>query len=361
MIDRLVAQLTLEEKAALTAGRDLWSTTPVERVGIPSWKVTDGPNGARGGGLPGSGGTTAVCVPCGSALGATWDPDLVQQVGVMLGQEARTKACRVLLAPTVNIHRSPLAGRNFECYSEDPLLSGKLAAAFIRGVQSQGVATTVKHFAGNEAETHRFTDNSVIDERALREIYLLPFELAVREGGTLGVMTGYNRLNGHFCAEHRDLIKGILRGEWGFDGLVMSDWYAAGSTAGSAGAGLDLEMPGPGRFFGAALAAAVTAGEVDETVLDAQVGRLLSVFERLGALEDPPVSERGVDLPEHRALARRAATEAFVLLKNEGVLPWDPATLTTLAVIGPNADRAQLMGGGSAIVNAHYRTLPSRP
>ncbi|MHB8464478.1 MAG: beta-glucosidase H [Acidimicrobiales bacterium] len=359
MIDRLLAQMTVEEKASMTAGRDMWFTVGIERLGIPRLKMTDGHNGARGGGVLGAGGATAVCVPCGSALGATWDAGLVEAVGAMLGEETRTKACRVLLAPTVNIHRSPLAGRNFECYSEDPLLTGKLAAAFVRGVQSQGVATTVKHFAGNECETARFTVDSVIDERALREIYLLPFELAVREGGTLGVMTAYNRLNGHFCGEHEELISTILRGEWGFDGFVVSDWYAAGSTSGSASAGLDLEMPGPARFFGPALADAVVNGEVDESLLDGQVRRLLSVIDRVGAWDDPPkAEERSVDRADHRELARRAATDAMVLLKNDGVLPLDPTAIKTLAVIGPNAARAQIMGGGSASINAHYRVTP---
>jgi beta-glucosidase len=167
-IDKLVAEMTVEEKAQLTSGEDLWSTFAIERLGIPKVRVTDGPNGARGTTLPGQGTTSSVCIPCGSALGATWNPALIEEVGAMLGVETRSKACRVLLAPTVNIHRSPLAGRNFECYSEDPLLSGRLAAAYIRGVQSQDVGTTVKHFAGNDAEFERHTMNSVIDERALR-------------------------------------------------------------------------------------------------------------------------------------------------------------------------------------------------
>jgi beta-glucosidase len=203
-IAALVAELTLDEKAALLAGEGLWSTVACERLGIPAVRVTDGPNGARGPGLPGEGGdgVTAFCAPCGSALGATWNVDLVERIGAAIGAEARTKTCRVLLGPTVNIHRSPLAGRNFECYSEDPLLSGKTAAAFVRGAQSEGVATTVKHFAANDAEFERMTINSVVDERTLREITLLPFELAVREGGSLGVMTAYNRLNGVYCAEH---------------------------------------------------------------------------------------------------------------------------------------------------------------
>ena len=183
-IAALVASLTLDEKAALTAGADLWSTVPVERAGIPAWQVTDGPNGARGAALTGT--STSACVPCGSGLGSTWDVDLIEEIGALIGQQARSKSCRVLLAPTVNLHRSPLGGRTFESYGEDPLLVGRLAAAFVRGVQSEGVATTVKHFAGNEAEFERYTINSVIDARALRELYLMPFELAVREGGRSG-------------------------------------------------------------------------------------------------------------------------------------------------------------------------------
>src|SRR3954463_14105662 len=284
-IEGIVDEMTVDEKAALTAGEDLWSTVAIERVGIPKVRVTDGPNGARGPFLPGSGTATAVCVPTGSALGATWDVDLLHRVGELLGTETRRRGCRVLLAPTVNIHRSPFAGRNFECYSEDPLLSGALAAAFVRGAQSKSVATTVKHFVANDAEFERMSMSSVVDERTLREIYLLPFEMAVREGGSLGLMTSYNRLNGTWCGEDPDLYS-ILRDEWGFEGFVVSDWYAATSTA-SAQAGLDLEMPGPARAFGSALVAAVKAGELDESVLDDQVARVLGVFDRLGALDDP--------------------------------------------------------------------------
>ena len=257
-IEGLIDELTLDEKASLTAGEDLWSTVAIERLSIPKIRVTDGPNGARGASLPGDGTNTSVCVPCGSALGATWDVDLLRRVGVLLGQETRRRGCRVLLAPTVNIHRSPLAGRNFECYSEDPLHSGALASAFVQGVQSQGVSTTVKHYVGNDAEFERMSMSSVIDERTLREIYLVPFEMAVRDGGSLGVMTSYNRVNGTWCGESPELFD-ILRDEWGFEGFVLSDWYAATSTE-SARAGMDLEMPGPARAFGPRLAEAVRAG-----------------------------------------------------------------------------------------------------
>ena len=357
-VGALVAGLTLDEKAALTAGRDNWSTAAVERAGIPSVRVTDGPNGARGSSVLGAGEATAACIPCGSALGATWNPGLIERLGAMLGEEALTKGCRILLAPTLNLHRSPLSGRNFECFSEDPLLAGRAAAAYVRGVQSRDVATTPKHLAGNEAEFERYTISSEIDERALRELYLLPFELAVREGGALGVMTAYNRLNGGYCTEDEALLAGVLRGEWGFEGFVVSDWFGLGSSAGSARAGLDLEMPGPARFFGPALADAVRAGEVDESLVDAQAGRLLGVLDRVGALDEAPGPERSEDRPEHRALAREAAVESTVLLRNEGLLPLDRARLGSLAVLGPSADRARIMGGGSAKLRAHYTVTP---
>ncbi len=360
-IARLVDQLTLDEKASLTAGEDLWSTPAIPRLGIPKVWLSDGPSGARGS-IMGSAGSTSVCIPCGSALGATWNPDLVEELGALLGRQVRTKSARVLLAPTVNLHRSPLAGRNFECYSEDPLVSGELAASFVRGAQSQGVATTVKHFVANEAEFERHTSNSVVDERALRELYLLPFEMAVREGGTLGLMTSYNRLNGRWLTEQPGLLDGVVRGEWGFDGLVVSDWYALLDTRVSPVAGLDLEMPGPARAYGPALAEAVRTGKMDEALLDDQVTRLLTVFDRIGALADPvdrtEPDEQAEDRPEDRALARRAATESIVLLANDGLLPFDRAAIDTLAVIGPNADRAQIMGGGSAALRPHYRVTP---
>lgn len=361
--------MTVDERASLTAGASAWSTPAVERVGIPEVFVTDGPAGARGPQFPGAGQQVrSLNIPCGAALGATWNPPLVESLGVALGDQTRTKACRVLLAPTVNLHRAPLAGRNFESYSEDPFLTGKLAAAFIRGVQSQGVATTVKHFAGNESEFERMTIDTVIDERTLRELYLLPFELAVREGGSLGIMTSYNRLNGTYNAESRWLLQGILRDEWGFEGFVVTDWYAAGTTEGAASAGLDLEMPGPSRFYGRQLGKAVRDGEVDELLLNAAVHRLLSVYDRIGALDDEPREPMAIDRPEHRALVRQAAAESMVLLQNgmhaagsiksDVVLPLDASAIKTLAVVGPNAEAARIMGGGSAEVEPHSQVPP---
>ncbi len=358
-IDDILAQLTLEEKASLTAGSDMWSTVAIERLGVPALKMTDGPNGARGAALLGAGSVTAACIPCGSALGATWNVALIERLGAMAGEETRSKACRVLLAPTINLHRSPLGGRNFECYSEDPLLAGRTAAAFVKGVQSRGVAATAKHFVANDAEHERYTMSSVVDERTLRELYLVPFEVAVRDGGVLAIMTGYNRLNGTYCSEHEWLLRTVLKQEWGFDGIVMSDWLSAGDTVDSASHGLDLQMPGPARFFGPPLAEAVQDGRVEQGIVDDQARRMLHVADRVKAWEDPAAEEeRSVDLPRHRALAREAACEAAVLLTNDGILPLADTGLSSIAAIGPGWARANLMGGGSAQLRPHYRVAP---
>jgi beta-glucosidase len=356
-VEALVAALTTDEKIALLSGADFWTTVAVERLGIPSIAVTDGPSGARGATFPGAGGDPSTCIPCGSAMGATWDPELAEEVGALVGREARDRGCRALLAPTVNLHRAVLAGRNFECYSEDPLLSGRLAAGFVRGVQSAGVIATVKHFVGNEAEFERTTISSVIDERALRELYLLPFELAVREGGALGIMTSYNRLNGRWLTQRPELLLALLRDEWGFEGLVMTDWLAVAEPA-SVAAGLELEMPGPARALGVALAAAVETGEVAPAALDDAVRRFLGAWDRAGALDAPtPVSIRPPGDAEV-ALVRRAAAAGTVLLRNDGVLPLDIGALARIALIGPNADAPRIMGGGSSEVTPYQVVTP---
>jgi beta-glucosidase len=359
-IDALLADLTLGEKVRLLAGSDLWHAAGVERLGIPPLKVTDGPNGARGADLAGS--VSSACFPCGTALGASFDCDLVERVGAAIGEEARTKGAWILLAPTVNLHRHPLAGRNFECPSEDPHHAARYAVAYVRGVQSRGVGACVKHFACNDQEHERMTISAEPDERALRELYLVPFEAAVREADPWAVMSAYNRLHGTYCAEHPWLLGDLLRGEWGFRGLVMSDWFGMHGTEAPVLAGLDLEMPGPTRDRGEKLLAAVREGRVDEKALDPLVRRLLAVRERAGLLE-PGVgaerAERAVDRPEHRALAREAARKGIVLLQNEGAaLPLDPAGLRRLAVIGPNAAVAVVGGGGSSRVAPHYAVSP---
>ncbi len=354
-IEKLIGELTLDEKGALVGAVDLWHGPGVERLGIPPLKVTDGPSGARGEQWSGR---PSVSFPCGTALGATWNPELVHEVGKRLGVEAKRKQAHALSAPTVNIHRHPLAGRNFECYSEDPFLSARTAVAYITGVQSQGVACTVKHFVANDSEFERMTISSEVDERTLREISLVPFEAAVKEAGTWALMTAYNRVNGQYCSEHAELIR-ILREEWGFDGLVMSDWYGTHSTAVAANAGLDLEMPGPPQFFGEKLAAAVRDGQVREAVLDRKVHRVLSLIERTGRFEEgSPQPEECIDDRIDRAIVRRAAGESFVLLRNESdALPL-ASGIATLAVIGPNADATVIQGGGSARVTPHPAVSP---
>jgi beta-glucosidase len=355
-IEQLLDELTLDEKAAMVAGVDLWHTAAVERLGIPALKVSDGPAGARG--ERWTGGHSAA-FPCATALGATWDPDIIRAVGERIGVETKRRKAHVLLAPTVNTHRHPLAGRNFECYSEDPYLSSRAAVAYITGVQSQGVGCSVKHFVANDSEFERMTISSEVDERTLREISLVAFDAAVNEAGAWSVMSAYNKLNGTYCSEHPWLLTELLKNEWGFDGFVISDWYGTHSTVPAANAGLDVEMPGPPQHFGAKLAAAVRDGDVDEKVLDDKVRRVLGILQRAGALggsvERQP--EEYVDDPQDRAVARAAAVASFVLLKNDdALLPLEG--VRTLAVIGPNVDVAQIMGGGSARLPSHPPVSP---
>ncbi|ANM14947.1 MULTISPECIES: glycoside hydrolase family 3 C-terminal domain-containing protein [unclassified Rhizobium] len=358
MIDSILDQMTLEEQVSLLSGADFWTTVPVERLGVPKIKVTDGPNGARGAGSLVAG-VKATCFPVAVALGASWNPDLVSQMGAALARQAKSKGAAVLLAPTVNIHRSGLNGRNFECYSEDPMLTAELAVAYIDGVQGEGIAATIKHFAGNESEIERQTMSSDIDERTLREIYLPPFEQPVRRAGVMAVMSSYNRLNGTYTSEHRWLLTKVLREEWGFDGIVMSDWFGSHSTAETINAGLDLEMPGPARDRGEKLVAAVREGKVEAAAVRAAARRILVLLERVGAFENKPdLTERAIDLPEDRALIRRLGAEGAVLLKNDGILPLAKTSLDRIAVIGPNAASARVMGGGSAQIAAHYTVSP---
>ncbi len=355
-IEELADQLTLEEKVSMLSGEDFWSVPSIPRLGIGKLRVTDGPNGARGGGSL-IGGVKSASFPVGIALGATWNVDLVEEIGAALADEVKSKGAHMLLAPTVNIHRSVTNGRNFECYSEDPILSAELAVAYITGLQGQGIGATIKHFVGNESEIERTTISSEIDERSLREIYLIPFEWAVKKADTWGVMSSYNRLNGTYTSEHNWLLTSVLRSEWGYDGIVMSDWFGSHSTAETVNAGLDLEMPGPPRDRGQKLIEAVNSGAVSQATLRERVVNMLRLMQRVGSLDDHSEwQERADDRPEHRALIRRAGAEAAVLLKNNGALPLKGDG--SIAVIGPNAKIAQIMGGGSAQLNAHYRISP---
>jgi len=353
-VERLVGAMTLDEKASLTAGADMWYLPPVERLGIPALKVSDGPSGVRGDSLIGR---RSLSLPCGTAVGSTWNPELVRRLGEVLAAEARSKNVHVLLGPTVCLVRTPLAGRTFESFSEDPLLTARIAGAYVEGVQSGGVACCIKHFACNDQEHERMTISAEVDERTLREVHLAVFEHAVQEAGVWSVMTAYNKVNGVYCGEQPDLIGGVLRQDWGFDGLVMSDWFGTHSTAPAALAGLDLEMPGPSAWLGPTLAAAVRAGEVDESVVDGQVRNVLRLMSRVGILGGGGAvasDERESDDPGRRAVARRVAAEGTVLLVNDGLLPLRAADMGSVAVIGPNA--AQLaMGGGSSEVTPYRR------
>jgi len=357
-IKSLLDQMRLEEQVSLLCGADFWSTPSVDRLQVPALKVTDGPNGARGGIF--KDGPSTACFPAAIALAASWSPALLQATGAALGEEARLKGAQVLLAPTVNLHRTVLNGRNFECYAEDPWLSAEMAVAYVRGVQGTGVAATIKHFVGNESEYQRTSMSSDIPERALRELYLLPFERAVKEAGVWAVMTAYNRLDGTFAANHRRLVTEVLRGEWGFDGLVMTDWFAEHDTVQSVLAGTDLEMPGPARQRGARLVQAVQEGRLPAQAVRECAARVLRLMQRVGRFDDRSTRpERADDLPAHRALIRTLGTEGMVLLKNEGgLLPLAARPGQRVALIGIGATVPQIMGGGSATVNAHYRIAP---
>jgi beta-glucosidase len=339
--------LTLQEQASLTAGRDFWHTVPVERAGIPTLRVTDGPSGARGDRWSAA---TSACVPCGTALAATWDRELVRRVGCLLADETHAKGAGVLLAPTVNLHRHPITGRHFECFSEDPYLTAELAVAYIQGLQEKGVGAVVKHLVCNDQEHERHTISVDVDERPLRELYLVPFEAAVR-AGVWGVMGAYNKLGGTYCCEHHELLVKLLRDEWGFDGLVMSDWFGTHSTTAVA-AGLDLEMPGPAKFLGSKLVDAVESGAVDAAAVR-------QAAERVARLVERATSRNGAVKGESAAeVTRAAAAEAIVLLRNTGVLPLDASQVKRIAVIGPQADRLAVQGGGSAEVSPAYVSSP---
>ena len=319
----LLSGLTLEEKASLCLGSDFWHTAPVPRLGIPAIMVSDGPHGLRrqpdeGDHVGISGSLPATCFPTASALGSSLDPDLARRVGAALGEEARAQGVQVVLGPGINIKRSPLCGRNFEYFSEDPLVSGVLGAALVEGVQSQGVGASVKHYAANNQETDRLRVSADVDERTLREIYLPGFERVVTEARPWTVMCAYNKVNGTYASQHRWLLTDVLRDEWGFDGLVVSDWGAVHDRVAALAAGLDLEMPPNLGVSDAAIVAAVRAGELDEAVLDQAVARVLALVDRA-----PPATggrRRSFDADAHHALARAAAAECAVLLKNEDAL-----------------------------------------
>jgi beta-glucosidase len=354
-INDLIKNMSLEEKAALCTGATAWTTTPIEHLGIPELMVSDGPHGVRrvadvntliATSLP------ATCFPTASCMASTWDVDLIHVMGNAIAEECIALKVDIVLGPGTNMKRTPLGGRNFEYFSEDPYLAGQLAASFINGVQSKGVGTSLKHYATNNQEYQRLTINAVMDERTLREIYLPAFETAVKKGKPWTVMCAYNKLNGAYGSENHKLLVDILKEEWGFEGFVVSDWGAVHDRVASLKGGLDLEMPGPREQRVKAVIEAVRSGVLDESVLDESVRRILGIV-----FKAAETSKGGsFDMAAHHALARRIASEGIVLLKNNGILPLKEQK--HIAVIGRAAKKAYFQGGGSSHINPTRVDIP---
>lgn len=351
-VEALISQLTLEEKARLLEGADSWTTPAVERLGIPSLYLTDGPHGVRkvrasegafgvGDNLP------STAFPTSVAVASTWSPRRAEEIGAAIGRESRRLGVDVLLAPGVNIKRNPLCGRGFEYFSEDPLVSGAFGSAFVRGVEAQGVATSVKHFAANSNEEYRFVGDSVVDERALREIYLRQFERIVRDAGPSTVMCAYNAVNGTFSSDNRELLTGILREEWGFDGVVVTDWGATHDRLAALAAGCELDMPGDNPYNRGRIVAAVREGRLAIEVLDEAVRRMLRLVDRCASAREMPVPAPDAD--GHAELARDVAVEGAVLLANDGTLPL-PAD-GAFVIVGELFERMRFQGSGSSLIN----------
>lgn len=385
-VQDLLDRMTLEEKVAMLSGADWMQTVPNERLGIPSIKMSDGPIGIRSWAGPSAvtnamvakEKVTTTAFPAGVAMAATWDIGLLRREGQAIGQEMKALGRGMILGPTVNINRTPLWGRNFEGYGEDPYLSSRLGVAYIKGVQGEGVIATVKHFAANNQEFERHRVNVVVDERAMHEIYFPAFKAAVEEAGVWSVMSAYNKVNGVYCAENPFLLKDTLQKQWGFKGFVVSDWGSTYSTAATVNASMDVEMPGGqvaedwlkkqdtqaagngGRWLAPEkIMADISSGKISKTTVDENVGRILRVIFVSGQFDHPFTATGNIDTPEQRAVARKAATESIVLLKNSGdLLPLDAAKIHSIAVIGPNADVARTGGGGSSLVVPKYSVSP---
>jgi beta-glucosidase len=350
------SNLTVEQKVRLLSGADFWATAAEPAVGLQQITMSDGPAGVRG--IHWDENDTSLSIPAPTSLGATWDVDLIRQIGSLLASEARRKGVDVVLAPTVNLHRTPFAGRHFECYSEDPLLTGILARSLVAGIQGHGVAACAKHFVANDSETERMTYDVRIDEPTLRQLYLLPFEMLV-EAGVWTVMAAYNGVNGRSMSES-PMLQRILKEEWGFDGVVVSDWTGIRSTVESASSGIDLAMPGPSQVWGSPLVDAVKTGLVPIEIVDDKVERLIRLAARTGKLDGPEESRAPLGIVDDPAgLLRQAAAAGFVLAKNHrNLLPLDSSAVRKIAVIGPNAAVARVAGGGSARVFPPYSVSP---
>jgi len=341
----LATSLDLPRKVRLLTGSALFALWPEPEIGLAAMKVSDGPTGVRGAEL--RGGVIACVLPNATLLAQHWDPALMREVGEVLADEAAAQQVHVVLGPTINLHRTPLGGRLFEAYSEDPLLTGVLAASYVKGLQERGIAATPKHYVANESETERRTASMELDAKTLREVYLLPFEIVVEDEAPWAIMAAYNNVNGIPATEHTELVEGVLKGEWGFDGLLMSDWFATSSTAESANGGLDLVMPGPGGPWEDKLVAAVEAGEVAESTIDDHLRRLLLLASRVGAIGERswPADLPAPDSPERREQLRRFAAGGMTVLTNSGVLPLEAGRV---ALIGRHAVDTVAQGGGSA-------------
>jgi len=353
-LKNILEKLSIEDKVKLISGESSWRTHAISQADIPVLKVSDGPNGVRG-----DGGVPSACFPVGICMASTWNVGLLKEIGTAIAEEAKIKSVQIVLGPTINIHRTPLGGRNFECFSEDALLSGELAAAYTNGLQAEGIGACLKHYVCNDSEFERHSLSVEVDERTLREIYLRPFEIAIKKSQPWTIMAAYNRINGIYACSHDELINQILKKEWGFDGLVISDWYAAKDTVGNYVGGLDLEMPGPAITFGPALQVAINEGKVDPSLIDDKVERLLRVINKVGNFDFPEIEkERAENLEAHRKVAYQAAAEGMVLLKNENLLPLNKENIKSLAIIGPNAQDFRIMGGGSSALKPHYVINP---
>ena len=355
-VEAALGKLDLTAKVALLAGADMWSLPANDDIGLGRLVMSDGPAGVRGERWTPD--DPSIAIPSPTALAATWDPELVHRMGGLLAQEARRKGAHVVLAPTVNLHRSPRGGRHFEGYSEDPLLTGEIGVAMVGGIQDGGVATTPKHWVANDSETERYTVDVRAEERTLRELYLAPFEAIVRKARPWGLMAAYNRVNGPSMSENDELNNGVLREEWGFDGILVSDWTGARDTVRAALGGLDIAMPGPVTVYGEHLVAAVRDGRVPEESVDELARRVLRLAARVGLLADAPAVVTGPPAPiDGEALAREVAARSFTLVGNDGILPLDPG-LGSVALIGAAAAEARIGGGGSAQVFPTRVTSP---
>jgi len=355
-IDALLGQLSTEEKVQLLTGRDFWTTWPIAKIGLRRILMSDGPSGVRGEVWDER--DPSLNLPSATALSASWDRAIAKRYGAAAAVEARRKGVDVVLGPTINLHRSPLGGRHFEAFSEDPVLTGDLAASYVAGVQENGVAATPKHYIANDYETDRFTASTEVSDRALRELYLLAFEKAVTEAHAWAIMSSYNAINGVTASEN-ELLETPLNSEWGFDGIVVSDWTGVRSVE-SATASQDVAMPGPNPWWSEGpLLSAVESGEVPMEAIDRKVRRILTLAARVGALEGfEPVAAQPVHVEDGVAFVREAEAEGTVLVRNTGVLPLDAAAVSRIALVGHNADQARSQGGGSATVVPEHVVTP---